>query len=383
MIEIADPVNIVGDIHGQYYDLVKILDLGGDPQNHRFLFLGDYVDRGMFSVECMTILMALKICFPANVTMIRGNHECRQMTQTFNFKQECLHKFNQAIYDQFITLFDTLPISALINGKFIAFHGGISPELTKLSQINTLNRFQEPPKSGALCDIVWSDPIENDTGKFPDDSIVKHNSSRGCSYVFGTNLLTTFLKNNKLISLIRAHEVQLEGYKTQFWASKSFPQVITIFSAPNYCDTYKNKGAIIKFENNNLNIRQYLCSEHPYYLSNFMSVFEWSLPFVANQMTTILLKVLDGALEGVQDEAPKNDENAAINYKLMKNKLLFIASMSKMNQTLKDESQRILEIKRQNNMKLPMGLLTEGKKAIRGYFADVKESDKLNEMRPT
>lgn len=332
----------------------------------------------------MLQLLALKICHPKNVILLRGNHECRQMTVSFNFKQECLSKYDQQVYDAFIVLFDSLPISALINGKFIAFHAGISPELKKVSDINTINRFQEPPKSGILCDIVWSDPLSNETGIFPDGSTTKYNDSRGCSYVFGTNLLSNFLKNNKLISLIRAHEVQLEGYRTQFWANKNFPQVITIFSAPNYCDTYKNKGAIIKFENNNLNIRQYLCSEHPYYLPNNMGLFEWSIPFVADQVTSVLMKFLGGALnltpEEVAEGAEVKDPDETI--RVMKNKIKFIATMAKMNEVLKEENHRILEIKKKNNMKLPVGMLTDGKRAISQYFSDVKENDKKNEMRP-
>lgn len=145
-----DPVNIVGDIHGQFYDLVKILDLGGDPAQHRYLFLGDYVDRGIFSIEVMAVLLAIKICHPQNVALIRGNHESQQMTSNFNFRQECIAKFDQEIYQIFLTVFNSFPICAVVNGKFIAFHAGISPELKQVSDINAINRFQEPPKAGVL-----------------------------------------------------------------------------------------------------------------------------------------------------------------------------------------------------------------------------------------
>ena len=178
--------------------------------------------------------------------MLRGNHECRQMTMNFNFKEECLSKYDQDVYDQFNELFDCLPISAIINGKFITFHGGISPELKKVSDLNKLNRFQEPPTIGLFCDILWSDPVDKSDGYLEQKFV--HNEQRGCSYVYGVEALTRFLKKNNLISCIRAHEVQLEGYKMYNWKNKNFPQIITIFSAPNYCDSYNNKGAVIKFE---------------------------------------------------------------------------------------------------------------------------------------
>lgn len=194
----------------------------------------------------MTLLCALKIRFKNSIFMLRGNHECRQMTANFNFKEECLAKYDQEIYQAFIDLFDTLPISAIINGKFIAFHGGISPELKKVSDINKLDRFQEPPIKGLLCDILWSDPVDNTDGYLGQK--FAFNDQRGCSFFYGADALTSFLKRNELLSCIRAHEVQLEGFKMHNWKNKNFPQIITIFSAPNYCDSYNNKAAVIKFE---------------------------------------------------------------------------------------------------------------------------------------
>lgn len=123
--------------------------------------------------------------------------------------------------------------------------------------------------------------MDSNTGELESDYVA--NSQRGCSYFFGTNSLSSFLTKNKLLSVIRGHEVQLEGYRMQSWKSKSFPQVITIFSAANYCDSYNNKGAVIKFENNSLNIQQFHFNQHPYYLPNFMNLFEWSMPFVSEK----------------------------------------------------------------------------------------------------
>lgn len=203
------------------------------------------------------------------------------MTQSFNFKQECLYKYDQEIYSLFCELFDTLPISGIINKKFIAFHGGISPKLKTLSDLNKINRFKEPPNSGLIIDILWSDPIDNETGLLEDDFV--YNEQRGCSFVYGGEALNRFLSENGLLSVIRAHEVQIEGFKMFNWRNKDFPMLISLFSAANYCDSYRNKGAVIKFENNTLNLQQFEFSEHPYYLPKFMNVFDWSIPFVSEK----------------------------------------------------------------------------------------------------
>ena len=133
MLRVTDPVNVIGDIHGQYYDFLKILELGGTPRKNKYLFLGDYVDRGSFSIEVLILLYAIKICFKDKVFFLRGNHECRQMTNFFNFKAECLYKYDQEVYDMFMDSFDLFPLCAIVNEKFIALHGGLSPLLLSVS----------------------------------------------------------------------------------------------------------------------------------------------------------------------------------------------------------------------------------------------------------
>lgn len=295
LLRLKDPITIVGDIHGQYYDLLKLLEVGGNPDNTQYLFLGDYVDRGSFSIEVLLLLYALKINFPDRIWLLRGNHECRQMTTFFNFRDECEYKYDIVVYYAFMESFDTIPLSAVINGKFLGVHGGLSPDLILLNQISSFTRFQEPPRSGIFCDILWADPIDEDKEEhtiqtesyFPNDI-------RGCSYFFGYNAATTFLEKNGLLSIIRAHEAQLEGYKMhQTNVKTGFPIVITIFSAPNYCDVYNNKGAVLKFDSNTLNIQQFSFSPHPYHLPNFMNLFTWSLPFVSEKVTEMLYSLLN------------------------------------------------------------------------------------------
>ena len=379
VIYITDPVSIVGDIHGQFYDLLKLLSVGDNPDNTKYLFLGDFVDRGIFAIEVMVLILCLKICHQSTITLIRGNHECRQMTISFNFREECLAKFDQEIYEMFMDMFDCLPISAIINGKFIAFHGGISPELKTIAELNKINRFREPPASGVLCDLLWSDPVDKADGALEADFV--ENDQRGCSFYYGFKSLSTFLSKNGLLSLIRGHEVQLEGYKMYYWKNKNFPQVITIFSAPNYCDTYNNKGAIIKLDNNSLNIQQFHYSQHPYYLPNFMNIFEWSVPFVTEKISDMFHDIVsqqDEDNENVDDQAAKEKAKHVASIKA---RIKFIGKMAIMQRTLREEHENIVKIKAQNNNKLPMGLLLEGKEAIEN-FSQTKIIDAKNEMRP-
>ena len=125
ILKIQDPVTVVGDLHGQFYDLLNLFDpiIGGDPENTKYLFLGDYVDRGSFSIECVLLLIALKMNYKNTFFMLRGNHECRQMTSFFNFKHECEVKYDLEVYERFMETFDWLPIACLINEKFLAIHG--------------------------------------------------------------------------------------------------------------------------------------------------------------------------------------------------------------------------------------------------------------------
>ncbi len=145
MIYLEDPINVVGDIHGQFYDLKQILLLGGSPELNKYLFLGDYVDRGIYSFEVITTLLCLKINCPNSIFMLRGNHETRMMTNNYGFYQEVLAKFDQEIYDLFMTVFDNMPIASVINGKFLCIHGGISPHVQSVKDINKINRNVEPP----------------------------------------------------------------------------------------------------------------------------------------------------------------------------------------------------------------------------------------------
>eukprot|EP00397_Hematodinium_sp_SG-2012_P033124 GEMP01035345.1.p1 GENE.GEMP01035345.1~~GEMP01035345.1.p1 ORF type:complete len:381 (+),score=57.28 GEMP01035345.1:588-1730(+) len=243
----------------------------------------------------MALILSYKINFPKKIWMLRGNHECRQMTAFFNFRDECECKQDIDVYNAFMELFDALPLAGLINGKFLGLHGGLSPDLVVLKQLDQLDRFHEPPREGLLCDLLWSDPVEEKEGEPPmrHSELFIKNEVRGCSWFYTYEACSTFLYKNSVLSIIRAHEAQIEGYKMHRTSeSTGFPTVITIFSAPNYCDVYNNKGAILKFDNNTLNILQYNSSTHPYHLPNFMDVFTWSMPFVVEKVTEMLYYIL-------------------------------------------------------------------------------------------
>ena len=189
--------------------------------------------------------------------------------------------------------FCALPLGAIINKQFLCIHGGLSPELQTLDDLRAIDRFREPPTHGLICDLLWADPLE-DFGQEKTNESFMHNHVRGCSYFFTYHAACQFLERNNLLSLIRAHEAQDAGYRMyRKTKATGFPSVMTIFSAPNYLDVYNNKAAVLKYENNVMNIRQFNCTPHPYWLPNFMDVFTWSLPFVGEKVTDMLIAILN------------------------------------------------------------------------------------------
>jgi len=203
LVKIPEPIVVVGDIHGQYYDLVHMLNKAGDPAKLNYLFLGDYVDRGIFGVECMMLLLAIKTNFPKRFVLLRGNHESRNMTESFTFREEVISKFDNEVYEAFMELFDALPISCVVDDKYLAMHGGISPELNMIDEINNkINRFQEIPLDGMFCDLLWADPMKDEAAKHGDFA---DNPERECSNYFGKKPVKKLLKANKLMSVFRGH----------------------------------------------------------------------------------------------------------------------------------------------------------------------------------
>jgi len=229
------PVTICGDIHGQFYDLKELFKVGDDCPDTNYLFMGDFVDRGFYSVETFLILLALKVRFPDRITLIRGNHESRQITQVYGFYDECLRKYGSVNVWRYCTeIFDYLSLSAIIEDKIFCVHGGLSPSINTLDQIRIIDRKQEVPHDGAMCDLMWSDPEDIDGWGL---------SPRGAGYLFGGDVVAKFNQTNDLTLIARAHQLVMEGYKQMFNEA-----LVTVWSAPNYCYRCGNVASILELD---------------------------------------------------------------------------------------------------------------------------------------
>ncbi|KAI8321218.1 Metallo-dependent phosphatase [Martensiomyces pterosporus] len=231
------PVTICGDIHGQFYDLQELFTVGGECPDTNYLFMGDFVDRGFYSVETFLLLLALKVRYPDRISLLRGNHESRQITQVYGFYDECMRKYGSAnVWRNCCEVFDYMSLVAIIDDKILCVHGGLSPVINTVDQIRTIDRKQEVPHEGAMCDLLWSDP---------EDISGWGLSPRGAGYLFGGDVVRSFLHTNHLDLIARAHQLVMEGFKHMFDKT-----CVTVWSAPNYCYRCGNVAAILEFDEN-------------------------------------------------------------------------------------------------------------------------------------
>ncbi|XP_011033729.1 PREDICTED: serine/threonine-protein phosphatase 5 isoform X1 [Populus euphratica] len=259
---------VCGDVHGQFYDLLNIFELNGLPsEENPYLFNGDFVDRGSFSLEVILTLFAFKCMCPSAIYLSRGNHESKSMNKIYGFEGEVRSKLSETFVELFAEVFCCLPLAHVINGKVFVVHGGLfSVDGVKLSDIKAIDRFCEPPEEGLMCELLWSDP-QPFPGRGP--------SKRGVGLSFGKDVTRRFLQDNNLDLVVRSHEVKDEGYEIEHDG-----KLITVFSAPNYCDQMGNKGAFIRFEAPDLkpNIVTFSAVPHPNvkpmaYANNFLRMF--------------------------------------------------------------------------------------------------------------
>ncbi|KAF2493817.1 Metallo-dependent phosphatase [Lophium mytilinum] len=323
VVGVDAPVTICGDIHGQFHDLMELFRVGGDVPDTNYLFMGDFVDRGFYSLESFLLLLCLKVRYPDRITLIRGNHESRQITTVYGFYDECLRKYGSAnVWRYCCEVFDYLALGALVSGAattlepsdapfadlnsqasmpgldqdieietlnasgevmfrfarnseqsssaapsqntsssplptpartgapgtgasssssgstgsstgaVLCVHGGLSPLIDTIDKIRLLDRKQEVPHEGAMCDLLWSDPDEIDGWGL---------SPRGAGFLFGADIVKCFNYKNDLSLIARAHQLVMEGFKEMFDST-----IVTVWSAPNYCYRCGNVAAILE-----------------------------------------------------------------------------------------------------------------------------------------
>ncbi|KAH0794801.1 Metallo-dependent phosphatase-like protein [Histomonas meleagridis] len=242
VVQVTAPVTLCGDIHGQFDDLLELFNIGGEVPFTSYVFMGDYVDRGLKSIETIVYLFALKLKYPSYITLLRGNHESLGTSYHFGFRDEIMKRYgDESVWRVFLRTFNTLPLAALISEKILCVHGGLSPNIKEIKDINSLDRFVEIPREGPMCDLTWGDP-SNIEGFQP--------SVRDAGYMFGADVTRAWNEKNGLLFTARAHQLVSSGIEFGHDG-----QIVTIFSAPDYCMRCGNKAGIMEIDEN-LNRRE-------------------------------------------------------------------------------------------------------------------------------
>jgi serine/threonine-protein phosphatase PP1 catalytic subunit len=232
LLEVHAPINVCGDTHGQFFDLLRLFETGGFPPDGNYVFMGDYVDRAKQSIETISLLLCYKIKYPDQFFLLRGNHECASLNRIYGFYDECKRRYSVKLWRIFADSFNCMPVAAIIEDKILCMHGGLSPDLERMGQILELPRPTDVPDEGLLCDLLWADPDPCISGW--------GRNARGVSYTFGHDVIDEFLDTHDLDLICRAHQVVEDGY--EFQANRA---LVTIFSAPNYCGEFDNAGAMM------------------------------------------------------------------------------------------------------------------------------------------
>ncbi|XP_023172641.1 serine/threonine-protein phosphatase PP-Y [Drosophila hydei] len=253
LLELSAPINVCGDVHGQFEDLLRIFEACGWPSKHNYLFLGDYVDRGKKSLETISLLFAYKLRYPNQMHLLRGNHECASINKIYGFFDEMKRRYSIKLWHCFVDCFNNLPVAAVIDNRIFCCHGGLSPYLDSMQRIRDLPRPTDVPGSGLLCDLLWADLNHSGDGWGIND--------RGVSVTYSEVIVREFLSRYDFDLICRAHEVVEDGY--QFFGHRN---LITIFSAPNYCGQMNNSGAVLRV-NKELNCSLTIMKPSEYYAS--------------------------------------------------------------------------------------------------------------------
>lgn len=277
------------------------------------------------------------------------------------------------MYEAFIESFLTLPIAAVVNDQLFCVHGGLSKDLKFVKDIDKVDRFQQTPQSGLLCDLLWSDPADDYDKASCNDISFATNSARGCSTCFSFQDVCSFLNRNNLLSIVRAHELQFSGFRMyKSHPANNFPSLITIFSAPNYTDTAKNKGAVLIYDGSLVNVKQFSSTEHPYCLPDFHNAFTWSLPYIGEKITQTLLSILAvcsvdelAAMDIPQDAEEKDFHHRDSRRTIVRHEIMAIGRLSRYFKILREEKEKLWELKSiSGKSRLPLGLLNAGPPGI-------------------
>ena len=237
LLELEAPLKICADIHGQFYDLLRLFEYGGFPPEHNYLFLGNYVDHGKQSIETLCLLLAYKIKYPENFFLLRGNHECASINRIHGFYDECKRRYNIRLWKTTVDCFNCLPVAAIIDEKIFCCHGGLSPDLQSMEQVRRILRPTDVPDQGLLCDLLWADPDKETMGWGENDN------DEGVSFTFGPEIVSKFLVRHDFDLVCRGNQVVEDGY--EFFAKR---QLVTLWSAPNYRGEYDNAGAMMSVD---------------------------------------------------------------------------------------------------------------------------------------
>ncbi|EAX96534.1 Ser/Thr protein phosphatase, putative [Trichomonas vaginalis G3] len=237
LLHINQSCIIVGDLHGNIRDLLRIFAKNGLPPKTKYVFLGDYVDRGEFSIEIVSLLFSLKILHPNDIHLIRGNHEFLDINTIYGFKNQVLEEYSEALYEVFNDCFGYLPLACILNDAFFLVHGGLSPKLTSVKQIEEVQRpihkvSDLKPQHQFVVDMLWSDPDDSD--------ILYLKNLRGFGFIFGAAAALNFLRANNLQKIIRSHQC-VNAIQEHCGSA-----VITVFSSSNYSSKSNNTSGVLE-----------------------------------------------------------------------------------------------------------------------------------------
>ena len=230
------PITVCGNIYGQFDDLLEIFDVGGEVPETNYIFLGNLVDRGYNSVETFIFLLTLKIKYPNRITLLRGSHESKQITQIYGFYDECSRKYGSVnVWRMCTDIFELFQLAAVIENKVFCIHGGLSPNVDTIDDIRKLDRKQEVPIDGPMSDILWSSPDPAvKTFQFP---------RKGAGYLFGEDDVKKFNHQNNIELIARSHDFIEGGYQFMF-----DDRLVTVWSAPNYLYICGNDASIMEYD---------------------------------------------------------------------------------------------------------------------------------------